>query len=205
MKIIGLTGGIASGKNFVAEIFAQNGAAVFDADKEVHKLLQSDLATIAQVQKHFPESLIDNQIDRKILGKIAFSDQNKLRILEEILHPKVRQNYLQFLSQAQKARKKLAILNIPLLLETKAYECDYVVAILASPSIRKKRFLARARQLNPQNFAVEKTNLAKKFDQIIAKQLSNFDRKNQADFVVNTSKSKDKTVVQVKSIIKEIN
>ena len=59
MKIIGLTGGVASGKNFVAEIFAQKGAVIFDADKEVHRLLDSDKSTISKVKKIFPESFLN--------------------------------------------------------------------------------------------------------------------------------------------------
>ncbi len=204
LKVIGLTGGIASGKNFVAEIFTKNGAAVFDADKEVHNLLESDKATILQVKKEFPESFVDGKIERKILGRIVFADEKKLRLLEEILHVKVRENYRKFLFEADKSGKKLVVLNIPLLLETEGYESDYVVAILASPSIRKKRFLARAKKSNPKNFAAEKRNLEKKFTQIIAKQLTNTERKSRADFVVNTSKSKAETVNQVEDFLKMI-
>lgn len=205
LKVIGLTGGIAAGKNFVAEIFAAEGAAIFDADKEVHKLLELDAATIAQVKKNFPESFVDNKIERKILGKIVFADEKKLRVLEEILHPKVRENYREFLSAAQKSGKKIAVLNIPLLLETKGYECDYVLAVLASLAVRKKRFLARAKKnytkTNPQNFLRDKKSLEEKFTQIIAKQLTNAERKARADFVVNTGKSKLETIKQVKKII----
>lgn len=96
MKIIGLTGGIASGKNFIAEIFAKNGAVIFDADVEVHKLLESDKSTIEEVINSFPESFIEQKINRKILGKIVFSNSKKLEILEKILHPKVRKKYQSF-------------------------------------------------------------------------------------------------------------
>jgi dephospho-CoA kinase len=81
MKIIGLTGGIASGKNFVAEIFQKNGAAVFDADKEVHELLESHAEAIKEVKENFPESVIGKKISRKLLGQIVFSDPQKLKIL----------------------------------------------------------------------------------------------------------------------------
>ncbi len=74
MKIIGLTGGIASGKSFVAEIFKKKGAMIFDADEEVHKLLELDKSTILAIKKKFPTSFIDRKIDRKILGKIVFSE-----------------------------------------------------------------------------------------------------------------------------------
>jgi len=195
MKIIGLTGGIASGKNFVAEIFAQNNAAIFDADIEVHKLIESDKLTIQAVKKNFPESFIDARIDRKILGKIVFADAKKLKILEKIIHPKVREKYQNFLKKSESEKRKFAVLNIPLLLETKAYKCDKIVAIIASPSVQKKRFLARLEKVD--NWEV----LEKKFEQIRSKQISNEERKKVADFVVNTNGGKSDVVNQVKNII----
>ena len=197
MKIIGLTGGIASGKNFVAEIFAQKGAAIFDADKEVHKLLELDKSVIIQIRNFFLESFVEGKIDRKILGKIVFANPEKLKILEKILHPKVRKKYEEFLAEAQEEKKKLAVLNIPLLLETKAYNCDKIVAIIASPSVQKRRFLARAKNASE----AEKKNLEKKFEQIRSKQISNAERKASADFVVNSGVSKDFTAEQVEWII----
>jgi dephospho-CoA kinase len=201
MKIIGLTGGIASGKNFVAAIFEQHGAAIFDADAEVHKLLELDKSTILAVKKSFPKSFVEGKISRKILGKIVFANSEKLKILEKILHERVREKYLEFLELASNSQKKIALLNIPLLLESKGYKCDQIVAIVASPSIQKKRFLARARKNNPQNFSAEKKNLEQKFEQIRAKQITNKERKAKADFVINSSHSKAETKRQVERII----
>jgi dephospho-CoA kinase len=197
MKIIGLTGGIASGKNFVADIFAKNGAAVFDADKEVHNLLESDKLTIDEVKKNFPTSFVKQKIDRKILGKIVFFDAEKLKILEEIIHPKVRKNYQLFLKNFKIQNKKIAVLNIPLLLETKGYECDKVLAITVSPSIQKKRFLSRSMKFSKES----KQSLEKKFSQILAKQMTNKQRKSRADFVIDTNCSKSAVVKKVKEFL----
>lgn len=203
MKIIGLTGGIASGKNFVAEVFAKNGAVVFDADKEVHQLLELDKSTFREVNKFFPEAVIDKKIDRKILGKIVFSAEDKsgkkLKILEKILHTKVRKKYQEFLKKSKK--EKLAVLNIPLLLESEGYDCDKIVAIITSKAIQKKRFLERAKKNHPKIFAAEKKNFEKKFEQIRSKQLSNLERKKRADFVINSSLSKASTIKQVKKFL----
>ncbi len=199
MKIIGLTGGIASGKNFVADIFAKSGAAVFDADKEVHKLLEFDKSTIDEVRKNFPESFIDQKVNRKTLGKIVFADAKKLKILEEILHPKVRKNYQLFLKNSKAQNKEIAVLNIPLLLETKGYECNAILAITVSPSIQKKRFLARAMKTSQEN----KKDLEKKFFQIAAKQMTNKERKSCADFVINTNCSKAEVVKKVKKFARD--
>ncbi len=201
MKIIGLTGGIASGKNFIAEIFAQNGAAIFDADAEVHGLIDLDKSTIAEIKKHFPESFVDKKIERKILGKIVFSDEKKLKILEKIIHPRVRKIYQKFLSNAKKQRAKFVVLNIPLLLESKAYKCDYIVAIIPSKKIQKERFLAREKQKHPTATVAELTT---KFEQIRKKQLSNLHRKKYADFVIKNDGLKTHAAAVVKKILESI-
>lgn len=188
--IIGLTGGIASGKNFVAEIFAKNGAVVFDADKEVHQLLESDESTISEVRENFPESFITGKIDRKILGQIVFADAKKLKILEKILHPQVRKKHQEFVRKAQRENQKIVVLNIPLLLETGHYKCDRIVAISAPISIRKQRFLARSEGAD-----------VKRFNQICAKQISDAKREEQADFVINNGGSKGDVARRVKKII----
>jgi dephospho-CoA kinase len=204
MKIIGLTGGIASGKNFVAEIFQKNGAAVFDADKEVHELLESHAEAIKEVKENFPESVIGEKISRKLLGQIVFSDPQKLKILEKIIHVKVREEYQIFLQKAVKEKKKLAILNIPLLLEKQSYKCDKVVAIIVLDEVQKKRFLMRAKKTDPENFLHEKENLIRKFEKIKSKQIDNLKREKHADFVINNSLTKAFTIKQVKKIIAEI-
>lgn len=191
--VIGLTGGVASGKNFVAKIFAKNGAVIFDADQEVHELLAADQSTIAEVKKNFPESFVEQKIDRKILGKIVFADEKKLRILEKILHPKVRKNCQKFIVRVKKEKKTIAVLNIPLLLETNHYKSDYIVAISTSIAIRKKRFLARSESAN-----------VKIFNQICANQISDAKREKRADFVINNNGSKRDAVQKVKKIISRL-
>ncbi len=205
MKIIGLTGGIASGKNFVAEVFAKEGAAVFDADAEVHKLLESDRETLLEVKRKFPESFIEQKIDRKILGKIVFSDERKLKILEKILHPKVRKKHLEFLKESKKSGKKIAVLNIPLLLETESYECDFILAVIASKAVQKKRFLAREKKKDPKNFAKNKKIVEKRFAQIYTKQAKNSERKKLADFVIKNGISKANSTKQIEKFLQIIN
>ena len=202
MKIIGLSGGIACGKNFIAEIFAKNSCVIFDADANVHNLLTSHKLTISQVKKHFPESFIDKKINRQILGKIVFSNQKKLQILEKIIHEKLRKNYQQFLKKAQKDGAKCVVLNIPLLLETKGYECDYVVAIITNRKQQIDRFIAREKLKNPQILIKD---LKEKFQQIIKRQTSNKIRKKHANFIIKNDGLKSHTVAQVKVVLKKIN
>jgi dephospho-CoA kinase len=198
MKIIGLSGGIASGKNFVAEIFKKNGAAIFDADQEVYKILTYHEASILQVAQHFPHSLINNKIDRKKLRQIVFADQKKLQILEAIIHPLVRKNYQKFLRLAQKKRKKIAILNIPLLLEKQGYKCDKIISLITSKITQKYRFLKRARKNNLDE-------LEKNFIQIVARQFNNLERRKKSDFLINSAIGRPVVARQVKKILARIN
>jgi len=85
MKIIGLTGGVASGKNFIADLFAKKGALIFDADKEVHDILVNDHEALSLINQTFPTAIINDQVDRKSLGKIVFNDEKKLKLLESKL------------------------------------------------------------------------------------------------------------------------
>jgi len=202
MKIIGLSGGVASGKNLVAEIFAKNGAAIFDADKEVHKLLELDKSTISRIKKSFPECFLDKKINRQILGKIVFHDVKKLKILEEIIHPQVRKNYDNFLKEARKNKVELVILNIPLLLETQHYKCDKILVIISSKELRKERFLEREKVKDKRNFDLKKKDLEKKFVAILKSQLSDVKRKKHADFIIKNNDSKKALELEIKELMK---
>ena len=201
MKIIGLSGALASGKNFTAEFFAQKGAAIFDADKEVHEILTVDKALIAKVAKAFPQSVTKSvakgsgqKIERKILGKIVFADAKKLQILEDIIHPIIRKKYLEFLAKSRQEKKKIAVLNIPLLLEKQGYECDKVIALVVQPKVQKNRYFARHKDQ-------PKKELEEKFSKITRLQFTNQQRKEKADFIVNTSFSKARTTMQLQKNI----
>ncbi len=118
MIVIGLTGSIATGKSFVARCFLKLGAAVFDADKNVHELLTFGGKAVKTVRELFPESYHEGEICRRRLGEIVFSDSSKRKKLEEIIHPLVDKSRKDFLKQCKKDKVKIAVLEIPLLFET---------------------------------------------------------------------------------------
>ncbi len=196
MKIIGLSGALASGKNFAAEFFAQKGAAIFDADKQVHEALTSDKALIVKIAEIFPQSFVNKKIERKILGKIVFADVKKLQILEDIIHPIIRKKYLEFIAKSRQEKKKIVVLNIPLLLEKQGYECDKVIALVVQPKVQKNRYFARHKDQ-------PKKELEEKFSKITRLQFTNQQRKEKADFVVNTSFSKARTTMQLQKIFND--
>ena len=112
MTIIGLSGGIASGKNLVAKIFKDLDAVVFDADEIVHQLLLEDEMVVNQISQKFQKSYNGKNIDRKILSAIITANPQMLTILENILHPIVRNKYQEFIINNNINSDKLLILNI---------------------------------------------------------------------------------------------
>src|SRR5690554_36472 len=90
MKVIGITGGIASGKSIVANVIKRNNYLVIDAD-EISRSLMKEAKVIAKIQKTFGDRVIENEkVNRKELGKIVFDDPNLRLKLEAIIHPKVK-------------------------------------------------------------------------------------------------------------------
>jgi len=197
MQIIALSGAIASGKNFISDILAQKlDCPVFDADKEVHDIYQNNQKIILEIKSHFDKAYENDKINRQLLSKIIFDNPEKLKILEDIIHPQVRKNYQNFLKNAKAINSKFAILNIPLLLESGGYNYDKLIAITIYPSVQKRRFITRAKRSGQKDIEF----LAKKFREISERQLGNQERCKDADFVVNTSFSKKQTKDQIDDI-----
>lgn len=118
--IIGLTGGIGSGKTKAADIFKQLGAGIIDADQIAHELTRPDGKAIDPIRKMFGDSVIDEDgsMNRVAMRKLAFSDTTARHKLESILHPLIYQETQRQLSRIQ---SEYAVLVVPLLLETGNY------------------------------------------------------------------------------------
>jgi dephospho-CoA kinase len=197
MLIIGLTGGVASGKNFVASQFRKLKIPVFDADLEVHKLLANDKEILLQVQQNFSKAVVDGKIDRKILGEEVLEDKQKLQNLEKIIYPKLRKKENLFIKNSQVRQQKIVVLNIPLLFEKGGYKrCDKTVVVMASNLIQLQRFKDRFKSKN-----IDTQLLYKKFKNITNQQLDNWQRKKQADFLIYSGLNKGFTVKQVKDLL----
>lgn len=206
MKIIALSGGVASGKNFIANIFKKEfNSNIFDADKIVHKILKSNKEAFLQIKEKFQDCIQNDEINRKILGKIVFNDKKKLKILEEIIHPLVKKNYQDFLNKSKKNKLEFIILNIPLLLEKQGYDYDFLIAIIADFKIRKNRFIKRELKKNKQNKNQEIVkNLEEKFENIAKNQISDKKRIEKADFTINGNSTKNEITQILKDFIKKI-
>src|SRR2546429_5650404 len=119
MDLIGLTGGIASGKSTVADLLRRLGATVIDADKAARAVVEPGTPGLREVVEAFgPEVLDGEQLDRARLGEVVFGDESARRRLEAITHPRVRQWMAERQQEAEERGEERVVLDIPLLFES---------------------------------------------------------------------------------------
>src|SRR5215468_5964621 len=132
MIVLGLTGSIGMGKSTTARFFAEMGVPVLDSDAVVHALYERE--AVAAIDQAFPGTSINGRIDRAELSRRVLGDPSALRQLEAIVHPLVRQAQKRFLVEAEQAGARVAVLDIPLLFETGAYDNVDAVVVVTAPS-----------------------------------------------------------------------
>ncbi len=187
-KVLGLTGSIGMGKSATAAMFRELGVPVHDADLAVHALYRG--RAVPPIAALFPDAVRDGVVDRTRLGPIVLADPAALRRLEAIVHPMVREEETAFLDAARREGAALAVLDVPLLYETGGEtRCDAVAVVSAPAGIQAERVLARPGMD------------AAKFAAILAKQVSDAEKRRRADFVVDTSRGFDAARAQVRDII----
>lgn len=198
--IIGISGGVASGKNFISDCFLEFGAKVFDADNEVSKLFSNDLKFQKIIQKKFPNSFQNGEINKNIIAEEVFNNKKKLQLLEAVIHPIIDQKKQEFIKNCQLQNITIALLNIPLLFEKGSYkECDIAILAISDLNIRKERFLIREKK---GNTGISSELLSKKFDNIILNQKSDQEKKKLADFIIYNNSDKNNIIIQINSILK---
>ena len=142
-KIIGLTGGIGSGKTTVAKYFASKGIPVYIAD-EAAKDIMNDKEVVQEVQAIFSEHVIQENglLDRNAIRELVFNDKSKLDQLNKIIHPKVKNNFDNWLKKNKKA--KFIIKEVAILFETNGQKyCDATILVTAPIETRIMRVLER--------------------------------------------------------------
>lgn len=141
--MVGLTGGIASGKSTVADRFAARGVAVLDADQVARDVVERGQPALARIVDEFGPGVLgaDSRLDRRALRRIVFADSERRRLLESILHPVIR---AEMARRAAKAEGAYQIHMIPLLVEGRGREgLDRILVVDCSPEIQLQRLLAR--------------------------------------------------------------
>lgn len=189
MFLLGLTGSIGMGKSTTAQMFADQGCAVWDADAAVHRLYAKGGAAVPAFEAAFPRAVIDGEISRAALKDIIGQDPTALKKIEAIVHPLVGEDRREFL---QNAASEIVVLDIPLIFETGGKKrMDAVACVTVSAEIQQERVLARG------------TMTLEQFENIRAKQMPNDEKCALSDYVIETD-TLDHARAQVQAIIVDI-
>ncbi len=190
MVILGLTGSIGMGKSTAAALLRRQGIWVHDADATVHRLFAKGGAAVRPVGRAFPGVVRNGAVDRAVLGKRAFGDPKALRRLEAIVHPLVRAHTERFLAAAARARRRLVVLDIPLLFETGGKPGDAVLVVTAPAFLQAQRVLARP-GMTPARLA-----------SILERQMPDREKRRRADVIVTSGLGKARTFRQLAGVVR---
>jgi len=188
MIVIGLTGSIGMGKSTTAEMFAEEGVPVYDADAAVHALYAKDGAAVEPIGALVPQAIVDGAVDRDALRDAVFADDTLLPKIEAAVHPLLKDSRRDFFTANLKA--PIVLLDIPLLFETGGDKSVHkIVVVSAPPEVQRERVLARPDMTEDR------------FESILAKQTPDAEKRERADFVIDTSKGLDAARMSVQVIL----
>ena len=170
-KIIGLTGGIGSGKTTVAQLFLSSGVPVYITDLEARDLMKSD-DVLYQIKKVFGTVVFKKEVlIREKLSEIVFNDADKLAQLNQIVHPAVKKHFKQWLLEHKK--DSFIIYESAILFESGSYkECDFVINVVAPLEVRIQRVIER-----------DKTSREKVLERI-KNQWNDEQKSSKSDFII---------------------
>ncbi|MGC7873596.1 dephospho-CoA kinase [Desulfosporosinus sp. SYSU MS00001] len=195
MLTIGLTGGIGSGKSTVSQWFETQGVSIVDADKIVHRLLESDVNLISQLVETFGPGITGNQgeIERRKLGKLVFADQQARNTLEELVHPRVLATMKNERENLENSGAKVCVWDVPLLFETGFEQyVDQIWVVWIPRDIQLQRVLKR------DNLSLGEAEAR------ISAQGSLDEKRRRAHVVIDNSGTIQATVEQLREAWKEI-
>lgn len=201
-RIIGLTGGIATGKSTVSAMLQALGAEVIDADAIVHELQAPGMPLLDEIAAAFGPGVLtaDGALDREALGRIVFTDEAARKRLGDLVHPQVGLEMARRLAAAKEAGVPIVVLDIPLLLEGRArgrtgasaLPFELVVLVYA----REEQQLSR--QLERNDYGEDEARRR------IASQLSIEKKRSLADRVIDNSGAREETRAQVEALYREL-
>jgi dephospho-CoA kinase len=191
---IGVTGGIGSGKSLICRIFQVLGAPVYDADSRAKKLMTTDGILIDKIKKEFGSLSYhaNGELNRAYLSANVFGDTDKLKRLNELVHPQVAIDYEQWVTRH--ATHKYLIKEAALLFESGSYKTlDEVIVVIAPSEMRIQRVLAR-----------DKHRTREDIEKIISNQLSDEEKLVKANYVIKNDE-KELIIPQVLKLHERFN
>lgn len=187
--LLGLTGSIGMGKSTTAQMFADLGCDIWDADAAVHRLYAKGGAAVAPMLAAFPDAIQGGAVSRDALRVIIGQDKSALKLIETIVHPLVARDRAAF---RENATADILVFDIPLLFETGGdSRVDAVACVSVSGELQEKRVLGRGIMTQEQ------------FEMIRAKQMPDAQKRARADYVIITD-SLDHARMQVRDIVSRI-
>lgn len=191
MLILGLTGSIGMGKSTTAKLFAEAGVPVYDADAAVHEIYEGEAAPA--IEAAFPGTTVDGRVDRARLSAQVVHNPAAMKQLEQIVHPMLGASRQKFFEDAKAAGAPVVVVDVPLLFETGGEKrVDAVVVVTTTPEAQRERVRARG------------TMDDAKLDAILARQLPDAEKRNRADFIVDTSHGLDPVRERIRDILAEV-
>ncbi|MDQ0298597.1 dephospho-CoA kinase [Salibacterium salarium] len=194
--IIGLTGGIASGKSLVSTELEQYGYPVIDADQIAREVAEPGELAYEQIVEHFGNEILelDGSLNRKKLGTLIFSDSEKRQILNQIMHPAIRKRMLEKKAMFEKQGYDVIVFDLPLLIENNLqFMVDKVLLVYVNKEEQKRRLIHR------DQAGGEDAN------QRIASQMSLDEKLDYADAIIDNNTTREHTITQLKDILKQWN
>ena len=194
MKLVGLTGGVGSGKSTVAEMMRELGAEVVDADEATHAVYEPGNPGFDAVVREFGEAYVDaGRIDRSRLGELVFRDDDARRRLNSIVHPLVRDWMAQRTAEAAERGAEVVVQDVPLLFENGLERLFSSVVLVYVPEE-----LQVERLVSGRGFAPERARA------MIAAQMPIENKRGLAHHVINNSGTREETQAQVKAVWKQL-
>jgi len=191
MRVIGLTGSIGTGKTTATSYLAEKGLPVWCADRVVHELYRGTGAAL--IDRHFPGTVVKGEVDRERLTKYLMSFPQAIGELEAIIHPLVEQDRACFINEHRAKGSEMVLLDIPLLFEKNLQDLvDVVVLIASSSKVQRARVLARPRMSEA------------KFNMIRARQMSQSEKRQKADYVIENNGSLEELQVQLDELVSSL-
>jgi len=203
---VGLTGGLASGKTTVAEMFAARGAYVLYADKVGHELMEPCQPAYEEIIRHFGESIVnsDKSINRAKLAEIAFGT-GRIEELNKIVHPAVASRLERWIEEMSEFDPRaVLVFEAALILEAGlGKHFDKLVVVASHPKQKLERFATRTLHAGP-NDASERAKALSEAERRIGAQLSDQEKVAAADYVIDNSGDLSQTERQVNRVYKEL-
>jgi dephospho-CoA kinase len=193
--VLGVTGGIASGKSFVADLFRRLGAIVISADELAREVVRPGGKVLERLVEHFGRSILagDGTLDRDALGKKIFADEKQRRALNALIHPAIASLAEQRLAEARRAAPPLIVYEAPLLFEAGAQDrVDAVLVVKVDPQVQLERLMARD--------GIDEGSARRK----IAAQMSQAEKLARADFIIDNSEDRDQTRLQAEQLFERL-